>query len=585
MLALAGAWGMRDAVRIRGHLVAAQATLQRTIDNPAILRTPEGRAAALSDVDIALVSVDDARRDAQGSAVLKVLGAFPIVGSQRSGLLDLIDDSSVAATAGRALLAKVDDLAQRNRVQDGTVPLASLGELQAEADAAGRTLAGLGGRSSSLWGPIGDARRKFDDLTVEGSDRLTAAAEALGAARTFMGSAGPRRYLVALQNNAEMRDQGAVLSYVVVRFADGGLTFERRGSVLDLTLDRPAPTVLPPGTREVFGALSPTQTWQSVNATADFALSGRVMADMYRQATGQPVDGVIGMDVPALAGLLRVLGPVAIDSVSEPIGADNVGRLLLNDFYVGLGPTNDALVRRERLGEVVAATVARLTAGSHDAVGLGREMGDAAAGGHLRLWSADAGEEDVFERTGLGGGPATKSPERTFHVAVQNRTASKLDYFLKPSVRQEVQVSGEGTALVRTTVTLDNKAPKDARPSYQFGPAGVTEKPGDYLGWVLLWGPAGSRQVQGGVTESGLNLSQYVLVVPAGEQREVTFETVVPNAVRDGELTLRLVPQARLDPMPLSVTLSGGGRSASGSPVGFEGSWDRVQSVTWSMEG
>ncbi len=582
VLALLGALAMRDAVRVRGQLVAAQTSLQRTVDNPAALRTPEGRAAALVDIDSALVSIDDARREAQASTVMSVLGAFPVVGSQRTGLLQLIDDSATAATAGRGLLTTIDGLAERNRLQDGTVPVASLGELQVAVEQAGRTLGGVAGRSSGLWGPVGDARRHFDDLAGAGSRRLEEGAEALGAARSFLGSAGTRRYLVALQNNAEMRDQGAVLSYVVVRFNDGRLAFERRGSVGDLTLTTPAPTVLPPGTKEVFGALAPTQTWQSVNATADFALSGRAMADMYRQATGQPVDGVIAIDVPGLAGVLRTIGPVAIDGVAEPIGADNIARVLLHDLYQGI-PVGDATVRRERLGDVVGAVIAKLTTGSHDAVTLGRELGEAAAGGHLRLWSALQQEEEVFERTGLGGGPATKDADRTFHLAVQNRTASKLDYFVKPSVRQEVRLSNQGTAVVRTTVVIENQAPSDGRPSYQLGAAAFTEKPGDYLAWVLLWGPAGSRQVQSGVVESGLNLSQFVVAVPAGERREVTFETVVPRAVRDGRLQLRFVPQARLDPVPLTVRLTAEGRSVGGAPKTWQGSWDRIHNLSWDI--
>lgn len=582
VLAFLGAWAMRDAVRIRGHLVAAQATLRQTVDDPGALRTPAGREAALRDIDAALVSVGDARRDATQSKPLAVLGALPVVRGQRSGLVDLIDDSSVAATAGRNLLVAVNGLAEQNRLKDGTVPLDGLGRLQVEVANAGRALGGLPGRSSGLWGPVGDARRRFDDLAGEGSRRLTGAADALGAARSFMGGTGSRRYLVALQNNAEMRDQGAVLSYVVIRFTDGRLGFERRGSVLDLSLDRPAATTVPAGTREVFGYLAPTQTWQSVNATADFALSGQSMADMYRQATNQPVDGVIGIDVPGLGALLRALGPVTLDSVAEPITADNIGRLLLHDFYEGLGPTSDTTVRRERLGDVVSGVVAQLTTGTHDAVALGRELGEAAAGGHLRLWSSTAAEERVFEDTGLGGGPAVKDADRTFHVAVENRTASKLDYYLKPSVHQEVQLSRDGTAIVRTTVVLENQAPKDAGPSYQLGARTPNQKPGDYLAWVLLWGPAGSRQLQNEVSESGLNLSQFVLSVPAGESRQVTFETVVPGAVRDGRVSLRLVPQARLEPMPLSVALradSGFG----GSPASWKGAWDRVQRFTWTV--
>ena len=115
------------------------------------------------------------------------------------------------------------------------------------------------------------------------------------------------------------------------------------------------------------------------------------------------------------------------------------------------------------------------------------------------------------------------------------------------------------------------------------GLAGITEKPGDYLGWVLLWGPAGSRQLQSWVAESGLHLSQFVVAVPAGERREVTFETVVPGAVRDGELRLRLVPQPRLEPMPLTVSLRSEDRPIGGDPLHWEGAWDRVRNLAWDV--
>ncbi len=578
------ALGLSEVLRARTQLTGARSALQAAVDDPAALGTPAGRAASLAQVDGALAMIAKARDRVAGSPVISLAGLVPGFRAQRAGLLDLIDDSAAAAGAGRALLASVDGIAERTQIVAGALPLTGLAELQQEVRAAGEAIGGrAAGGDDGLWGPLGDARREFDDVAGSSSRRLSEGAEALGAARTFLGAGGVRRYLMVAQNNAEMRDQGAVLSYVVVRFDGGRMVREKQGSVGDLTLTSPAPTPVPAGTQEVFGSLAPTQTWQSVNATADFAFSGRAMADMYRQASGQAVDGVIALDVPALAGLLRTVGPVSIEGVAEAVTADNVGRLLLHDFYQGLGPHSDQTLRRERQADVVRALMDRLIDGARDAVTLGRALGDAAAGGHLRLWSADAAEEDVFERTGLGGGPATKEPDRTFHVAVQNRTASKLDYFVKPSVRQDVRLTKQGTAVVRTTVILDNQAPAGATPSYQFGPAGITEKPGDYLGWVLLWGPEGSRQLQGGVAESGLHLSQFVVAVPAGERREVTFETVVPNAVRDGQLRLRLVPQARLEPMPLAVSLRSEDRSVGGDPLRWEGAWDRVRNLAWDV--
>jgi hypothetical protein len=581
-----GALGTSDALRARTQLTGARAALQGAVDDPAALGTTEGRAAALAQVDGALADIAEARRGVAGSTVLSAAGVVPGLRGQRAGLLELIDDAAAAAGAGRDLLAAVDGLAGRIQLRDGALPLDGLTELQQEVASAGRTLAArVAGNSAGLWGPLGDARREFDDVAASTSGRLSQGAEALGAARTFLGAGGSRRYLVVAQNNAEMRDQGAVLSYVLVRFENGRLIREKQGSIADLTLAQPAATSVPAGTQEVFGSIWPTQTWQSVNATADFAFSGRAMADMYRQAADQAVDGVIALDVPALARLLGTVGPVSIDGLAEPVTAGNVGRLLLNDFYQGLGPTSDQTLRRERQGDVVKAVMDRVTGESHDAVSLGRALGDAASGGHLRLWSAERGEEDVFERTGLGGGPATKEPDRTFHVAVENRTASKLDYFVRPAVHQDVRLTRQGTAVVRTTVVIENQAPADATPSYQFGPAAFTEKPGDYLAWVLLWGPEGSRQVQNGVAESGLQLSQFVVVVPAGERREVVFETVVPDAVRDGGLRLRLVPQPRLEPMPLSVTLRSEGRPVTAGPPEWQGPWERVRNLTWEVGG
>lgn len=581
---LLSASAFQDAARARARLVATRATLQRAMNDPAALRTPESRTALIAEVDAALGAMAGARQSLLRSPGMSAMGYIPVLRAQRSGLLGLLDDSRSAAVLGRDLLVQVDGLAGRTQLRDGALPLDGLDQLQVQLRAGGANLAALVTRDRGLWGPLGTARREFDDLARSSSRRLLEGSDALGAARTFIGAGGSRRYLIALQNNAEMRDQGSVLSFAVVRFADGRFSFERRGSTItELSLTGPAPTPLPEGTRQVFGALQPTQLWPSVNASADFALSGRIMADMYRQSTGQAIDGVIGVDVPGLAALLRAVGPVSLSAVAEPITSDNVARVLLRDFYDGLLPGSDQTLRKERQGEVIQAMVDRLTSGTRDAVSLGREMGQAAAGGHLRLWSAVKQEEDVFERTGLGGGPATVDADRTFHVAVENRTATKLDYYVKSAIRQAIELTKLGTAIVRTTVSVDNQAPVTDKPSFQLGPDGIaSKKPGDYLAWVLLWGPAGSRQIEGGVEESGLNLGQRVVGVGAAERKEVTFQTVIPNAVREGKLQIRLVPQARLDPMPAEVVLRAEGWRVTGS-LTWKGVLDQVQTVAWRV--
>ena len=305
------------------------------------------------------------------------------------------------------------------------------------------------------------------------------------------------------------------------------------------------------------------------------------MAQMYQQATGQPVDGVIGIDVPGLARVLRVVGPIAVPGISEPVSADNAARVLLHDLYQGLSPASDQSVRRELLSHVVEALIERLRHGDHDAVALGRELGEAAAGGHLRLGSFTPSEELTFEQLGLGGSPAGVSASRTFHLAVENRTATKLDYYVVPAVSQRVRLTDQGTAIVRTTVTVDNQAPIGAPPSYQLGPDQFTRRPGDYTAWVLLWGPQGAAQ-KGGIEESGLTLTQAITDVGAGTTKQVGFETIIPRAVRDGRLQLRLVPQPRLQPVRLDVTLDAPAWQVKG-PASWAGPWDRVRTFTWDL--
>jgi len=140
----------------------------------------------------------------------------------------------------------------------------------------------------------------------------------------------------------------------------------------------------------------------------------------------------------------------------------------------------------------------------------------------------------------------------------------------------------DGTAVVHTTVRIDNQAPVGAPPSYAFGPDEFTKEPGDYLAWALLWGPAGAQQ-PGATAESGLSLSQYVATVGPSQQREVSFTTTVPRAVRDGRLTLRLVPQARLEPMGLEVHLTAPGWQVKGA-ADWKGSWDKVERLSWKVD-
>ena len=61
------------------------------------------------------------------------------------------------------------------------------------------------------------------------------------------------------------------------------------------------------------------------------------------------------------------------------------------------------------------------------------------------------------------------------------------------------------------------------------------------------------------------------------------YDSVIPNAVRDGRFRLRLVPQSRLEPMDLEVRLDAPGWSVDGSDT-RRGKWDRVWLLDWGLD-
>ncbi len=449
--------------------------------------------------------------------------------------------------------------------------------------------------SAGLVAPLAKARRELNVLTTSTGDRLLGDADALKVAQTLLGSGGPRHYMVALENNAEMRDQGAVLSYAAVTFDHGQIHVDQHGSVntplqigntptkVSLFLKSPAAIPIPSGTAIVFGSTLPTFFWPNVDATADFAFSGRAMQAMYRQATGQTVDGVFALDVPALSALLTVVGPVTLPGVSQPLTADNAGSVLLHDLYDAFPPGPEQLARHEVLSDVATAVVSRISGGTFDPVPLAQRLATSAAGGHVRAWSADAGEEHLLEKDGLGGGPAVTAADRTFHVAVENRNATKMDYYIRTATQQQIEITSAGTAIVRTTIAVHNTAPVGTKPSFAAGPDGSgTTQPAEYWAWVLLWGPSGAQQ-PGSVVESGLNLSDTVVDrIYASLTKQATFVTVIPNAVRNGQLELRYVPQPRLVDPTLDISVKADGWHINGSPT-WTGPWNKTLNLSWKV--
>src|SRR5213079_1022515 len=96
-------------------------------------------------------------------------------------------------------------------------------------------------------GPIASLQRKVYNEAIQRRQQFSSATRGVDLLAEISGANGPRRYLLAVANAAEMRGTGGmVLSYGVLSSAAGRLTLDRFGPIDEIRLQRPAPLRQPP---------------------------------------------------------------------------------------------------------------------------------------------------------------------------------------------------------------------------------------------------------------------------------------------------------------------------------------------------
>lgn len=156
------------------------------------------------------------------------------------------------------------------------------------------------------------------NLLDDGLSAVIALPKILGAS-----SDGPKTYMLLVQNEDELRATGGYLSSVgsfVIR--DGelfGLKFENTDDYEDWS--QPYPT--PPWQVEQYMNI-PAILLRDANWSPDYPASVHLIEFLYSYKNDHSVDGVIAIDQQALVILLKVIGPISIEGVPEPITEKNV---------------------------------------------------------------------------------------------------------------------------------------------------------------------------------------------------------------------------------------------------------------------
>ncbi|MGH2811060.1 MAG: DUF4012 domain-containing protein, partial [Actinomycetota bacterium] len=322
--------------------------------------------------------------------------------------------------------------------------------------------------------------------------------------------------------------------------------------------------------------------------TPDFPSAAATMAQMWEKGTGQRIDGVIAIDVVALAHLLKVTGPVGIPSLGVAADSRNVASLLLSDAYSSL-PTRD--IRQAALVEVGRKTWERLYAGlDSKTVPALKALGAAASGKHLIVWSRD--HQQFIDGLGLSGrlkeGAGIRPGTDYLMVVGQNAAASKMDFHSRRRLSYRVRLDEQGVAHSSLRVTMENKAAAGGVSDYVQGPLSA---PGFNRTYLSAYLPAGVRidsaRLNGqesqfeSDTEKGLRVASRLFDIGPGGTAHMDLSMrrkLYPDAALPGKRTYRLVLQAQpslhADDLDVTIELPKG-FAATGAAGGLEGG-DRI---------
>lgn len=387
--------------------------------------------------------------------------------------------------------------------------------------------------------PLARARLQLNEVT----GTLDGAASAAQVLPAMLGSAGPRNYLLIVQNNAESRSSGGIPGALAILTLDEGkLSLGRQSSASGIGVMNPVVPTEPQQAQIYSGRLG--KFMQDVNLTPDFPTAASTAQKMWERKTGQRVDGVISVDPVVLGYVLQSTGPVSLNqpeilsiagsSLPRELTGANVVKTLLSDVY--------AAVDEPELQDTYFAAVAQevfsaISLGKGDAAGLLAAISRGVEEDRVLVWSALQEEQSVIAEYAVSGsvtGPSV-SPAQ-FGVYFNDGTGAKMDYYVKRTVQLFKECPKDGYEQTTVRVTSTNSAPADAAvslPKYVTGAGVFGVPPGSVQTNVVAYGPVQaqveSAKLDGQKTEfapymhNGRPVGVLAIRLAPGESRTIDF--------------------------------------------------------------
>lgn len=377
--------------------------------------------------------------------------------------------------------------------------------------------------------PLADAVREMRTAVTEGATVVGSLHGAAALLPSMLGGEGPRNYVIAMQNNSELRSSGGIIGAIALLHAEGGrISLIQQASTLDFpALDAPLP--LSESTTALFED-RPGRYLQNITSIPDFTEAAPMIATRWQDRFGTQVDGVIAVDSVMTKHLLAVTGPLPFGPFTAD--EDNVVSILLSEIYATVP---DPAVQDQIFAQAASTLFGAALSGG-DPQKLVGALVTSAEEDRIRIWSAYEDEEQLLAASSLGGALPVDDTEVHVGVLVNDTTGGKMDYYSDAAISTAVGMcDGEPTTQVRVTWTNGvAEAEVASLPPYVTGGGYFGVAPGSLRSLVMVYGPEGAtpshidrdgeeETVQTALLGDRTAVQHEVLLAP-GESTTITIE-------------------------------------------------------------
>lgn len=326
-----------------------------------------------------------------------------------------------------------------------------------------------------------------------------------------LGAARPQEYLIAFENNHEIRPTGGFVGSIALVNVDNGVVeninvqsvYDPDGQLKEF--------IAPPRPLE---PIAPRWWLRDANWFVDFRLSAQKMALMFEKAGGPTVDGVIAMTPEVVRQLLEVVGPVEMPAYGVTVDADNF--IPLTQDLVTYNYDREENKPKQFLADLTPVLLNKLfDTSANSAWDSLAVLSRVIAQKHLLMYFKDEELQSRVEMAGWGG--RLPSAGNILHVNNANIGGHKSDQFMEQEIDMRTEVSRDGMAEAVVTVRRTHRGPEEALP-YDYPP---NENPAerDNVVWQRVMVPQGSSLLEAKGFASAVDVprEESLAEVPIGE--------------------------------------------------------------------